>query len=257
MKKKRKKKIIIFIIALVGIFSLFYYFINDNVKNNFLLSSINDLSANISNITSISFIKKDNYINDVKKEINNDYEKEIKKLKETLDLNTLNSDKKLINATVIKRSSDYWYNLVTIDKGSKDKIKKGYAVINANGLVGKIINVNKHSSDIKLLISLNSDNCISSSFNYENNEYYGLINRYDVIKNELIIKNVLGEFDKEKIKNINVTTSGLSDSFSSGLLIGKIKEITKDDFGLSNTIIVKPTVNFDSLDIVSVVVGDK
>lgn len=257
MKKKRKKKIIIFIIALAGIFSLFYYFINDNVKNNFLLSSINDLSANISNITSISFIKRDNYINDVKKELNNDYEKEIKKLKETLDLNTLNSDKKLINATVIKRSSDYWYNLVTIDKGSKDKIKKGYAVINANGLVGKVINVNKHSSDVKLLISLNSDDFISSSFNYENNEYYGLIDKYDVIKNELIIKNVLGEFDKEKIKNINVTTSGLSDSFSSGLLIGKIKEITKDDFGLSNTIIVKPTVNFESLDIVSVVVGDK
>lgn len=256
-KKKRKHRVIFFLIALIIVFSLFYYFINDNVKNNFILNNINDINANISNIASLSFVKKNNYIIDLKKEINNDYKKEIIKLKETLDLNKLNCDKRLINSTVIKRSTDYWYNIITIDKGSNQKIKKGYAVINANGLVGKVINVNKNSSDVKLLISLNNDNYVSASFNYENNDYYGLIEKYDLIKNELIIKNVLGDFNQERIKNINVVTSGLSDSFSSGLLIGKIKEIKKDDFGLSNVIIVTPTVDFNALDIVSVVVGDK
>ena len=34
---------------------------------------------------------------------------------------------------------------------------------------------------------------MSASFNYENNEYYGLIDNDDIIKNELTIKNVLGE----------------------------------------------------------------
>ena len=143
-----------------------------------------------------------------------------------------------------------------IDKGYKDNIKLGYAVINKNGLIGKIINVNKNTSDIKLLIALKKDNYISAKFIYDNNEYYGLINKYNLKKNELTLTNVIGEFDINKLKNTNVVTSGLSDSFSSGLLIGKIKDIKKDTFGISNTIILTPTVNFNNLDIVSVV-GDK
>lgn len=133
----------------------------------------------------------------------------------------------------------------------------GYAVINNNGLIGKVINVNKNTCDIKLLISLNRDNYISAKFIYEENEYFGLIDKYDYKKDELTLTSVIGDFDINKLKNINVVTSGLSDSFSSGLLIGKIKDIKKDTFGISNTIILTPTVDFDNLDIVSIVVGDK
>lgn len=120
-RKKRKNRIIICFITIVVVFSLLYYFVNDNAKNNFLTSNLNDLSASILNITSGSFIKdSNNYNNDLKKEINNDYKKELDKLKETLQLNTLNSDKNIINATVIKRNMSYWYNNITIDKGKKD-----------------------------------------------------------------------------------------------------------------------------------------
>ncbi|MBQ9024481.1 MAG: rod shape-determining protein MreC [Bacilli bacterium] len=255
--KKKKYKFIMVFLSIILVFVLFYIFINDNVKNNYLTSNLNDLTANIFKITTISFIKdNNNYNKDVKKEINNDYKKEINKLKDTLNLNSVNSDKNLINATVIKRNTNYWYNTITIDKGYKDNIKLGYAVINKNGLIGKIINVNKNTSDIKLLIALKKDNYISAKFIYDNNEYYGLINKYNLKKNELTLTNVIGEFDINKLKNTNVVTSGLSDSFSSGLLIGKIKDIKKDTFGISNTIILTPTVNFNNLDIVSVV-GDK
>ena len=103
----------------------------------------------------------------------------------------------------------------------------------------------------------NNENYIAVSFNYDNKNYYGLITDFDYIKNELIMNYVIGDFDKEKIKNINVTTSGLNDSFSSGLLIGKIKEIEKDKFNLSYKIKITPTVNFNNLNIVTIVLGDK
>lgn len=257
-RNKRKNKIIIFIIFITLILSLFYFFINDKVKNNIILENINDISANVFNASSFSFFKKDNNYNlDVKNEINNDYKKEIESLKKVLDLNKVNSDKNLINASVIKRNINYWYNTITINKGKKDNIKIGDAVINSNGLIGKVININKHTSDVKLLISLNDDNYISAKFSYDNNDYYGLIEKYDFKNNELILKDVIGTFDKEKIKDINVVTSGLSDTYSSGLLIGKIKDIKTDSLGLSNNIILTPTVNFDNIDIVSIVVGDK
>ena len=257
LKKKKKYKLFIYLILIFLIFILFYYFINDNSKNNVLLNSMKDLSASISNITSFSFTKNNNDNKELVKEINNDYKKEIKNLKNILQLNSLNSDKNFINATVIKRSNNYWYNIITINKGKNDNIKNGYAVINNVGLIGKVIKVNKFTSDVKLLTTTDYENYISAVFTYENNDYYGLIDKYDYKTNELILKNVIGDFDKEKIKDINVTTSGLSDSFSSGLLIGKIKNIKKDTFGLSNIIILTPTFDFNNLNIVSVVEGDK
>ncbi|MBP3635148.1 MAG: rod shape-determining protein MreC [Bacilli bacterium] len=260
MKKKKRgkyKKIIVYIIIIVSVFSLLYYFINDNRSNNFLFSSIKDLSANISKVTSFSFNSKKKLDSNLSYEINKDYENEIKSLKETLSLNSLNSNKSFINATVVKRSTNYWYDIISIDKGKKDGIRNGLAVINNRGLVGKVIKTNNNTSDIKLLISSKEENYISAMFNYEDNNYYGLIDNYDLINNELTLKNVIGDFDKEKIKDINVTTSGLSDSFTSGLLIGKITNIKKDTFGISYNIIIKPSVDFNNINIVSVIVGDK
>jgi len=259
MKKKNNKlKILVIIIIIILIFLLFYLFINDDEKNNIVTNNIKDLTASISNITTISILKNEkNYNKKLAKEINNDYKKEINDLKNTLKLNTINSDKKLVNATVIKRSNNYWYNLITIDKGNKNGIKKGSAVINNKGLIGKVIKVNKHSSDIKLLSSLTNKDYVSASFKYDNKDYYGLLSNYNIEKNELILSNVIGDFDINKIKDINVITSGLSDSFSSGLLIGTIKGIKKDSFGLSNTITITPIVDFNNLNIITVIVGDK
>ena len=252
-KNKHKFKIIIIMLSIASIFILFYFFINDDVKSNLLTKTAKDLSASIYVITNTN--KK--YDNELIDEINKDYLKEIENLKQTLNLNTLNSDKSYINSTVIKRNTNYWYNTITIDKGEKNGIKKGLAVINNSGLVGKIINVNKYTSDVKLLTASNDENYISAMFKYDDKYYYGLIDEYDYKTNKLTLKNVVGDFDNEKIKNTDVVTTGLTDSFSSGLLIGKIDKIKKDTFGISYIIYITPTVDYNSLNIISVVVGDK
>lgn len=258
-KRKNKTKIIMVItsgIAVIFVVTLlFYYFLRDNISNNFVFKNLKDLSASITYIIPNTYVKKDN--KELNIEINNDYKKEIDELKKTLELNTLLSDKEYINATVIKRSMNYWYNILTIDKGEKDGLKEGEAVINSEGLIGKIIKTNKHTSDIKLLISKTNDNYISAEFNIDGNIYYGLIDEYNLEKNELYLRNVIGDFNKEKVEGVSVLTSGLSDSFSSGLLIGKIKELKKDTYGISNIMVITPSVNFNNLNIVTVVVGDR
>ncbi len=261
LKKKKKdkyKKITIYIVIIILVFFLFFLFLKDSSNNNFLFSSIKDISASISKVTSFSFNKKEKIDDTVLvEEINKDYIKEIENLKKTLELNSSNTVKEFINATVIKRSTNYWYNLITIDKGKKDGITNGLAVVNNNGLIGKVIKVNNYTSDIKLLISKLDENCISAGFTYEGSQYYGLISKYDLISNELILKNVIGDFSKDKIIGVNITTSGLSDSFSSGLIIGKVKDIKKDTFGISYNLIITPSVDFNNLNIVSVIKGDK
>lgn len=260
MKKNKKKKLpkIIFIsILIIGtITCLFFYFLKDSRKSNIIFNFTKDLSASISKVISIPYNKVNTPNSDLSKEINKDYEKEIEELKKTLELNSTLSDKTLINASVIKRSTSYWYNIITIDKGSKDNIKVGEAALNSSGLIGKVIRVNNHSSDIKLLTSKNNDNYISAVFYIEDTPYYGLIDEYNIEKNELYLKNVIGDINEDNLKDINVMTSGLSDSFSSGLLIGKIKTVKKETYGISNTIIVKPSADFNDLKIITVV-GDK
>lgn len=259
MKKKKKSKkikiifISIFVLALIS-FS-FLYFINDNRSNNIIFNMTKDLSASISNIISIPYNKINVNNSDLSKEINKDYERQIEELKKVLELNSTMSDKTLINAKVVKRSTNYWYNIVTIDKGKLDGVTKDLAVINSSGLIGKIIKVNNHSSDVKLLTSKNN-NYISAVFYIGDNPYYGLIEEYDIKQNKLYLKNVIGDFNEDEIKNFNVTTSGLSDSFSSGLLIGKITSLIKETYGISNTIVITPSANFNDIKIVTVV-GDK
>lgn len=261
MKKNKKKKILkilfiaILIVVIVAI--LLFYFLRDNKKNNIVFTLTKDLSASISKVISMPYNKVDTPNMDLSKEINKDYEKEIEELKKTLQLNSTLSDKTLINASVIKRSTSYWYNIITIDKGSKDNIKEGEAVINSRGLIGKVIKVNNHSSDVKLLTSKNNDNYISAVFYIEDTPYYGLIDEYNIEKNELYLKNVIGDLSEDNLKDINVMTSGLSDSFSSGLLIGKIKNIKKETYGISSTIVIKPSSDFNDLKIVTVVGDEK
>ena len=83
--------------------------------------------------------------------------------------------------------------------------------------------------------------------------YDGLANY--IKKNELYLKNVIGDFND--IKNIDVVTSGLSLNEEKGLLVGKIKKVKKEEYGLSNEIIITPSVDFNNINYVSIEVYDE
>ncbi|MCL2677591.1 MAG: rod shape-determining protein MreC, partial [Clostridiales bacterium] len=56
-----------------------------------------------------------------------------------------------VAAKVIGRDSSGWYNTVTISGGTNMGFAKGMAVINADGLVGRIVSVSGYSSQVLLL----------------------------------------------------------------------------------------------------------
>ena len=78
-----------------------------------------------------------------------------------------------------------------------------------------------------------------------------------ILRDEYKYRKSIIKSEMNKIKNVNVVTSGLSDSFSSGLLIGKIKEVDKETYGISNTLKITPSANFNDLKILTVIVGEK
>nr|MBT3133437.1 rod shape-determining protein MreC [Streptococcus vestibularis] len=64
-----------------------------------------------------------------------------KKLQELTGKKELPSDYTEIPATVGSRNPDKWYDLVGIDKGAQQGIKKDMAVVTSQGLVGRVKSV--------------------------------------------------------------------------------------------------------------------
>lgn len=54
-------------------------------------------------------------------------------------------------AEVISRSSQNWYQTITIDQGSRDGIRQGMAVVNWQGLVGKVAYTTPYTSTVQLI----------------------------------------------------------------------------------------------------------
>ena len=155
-----------------------------------------------------------------------------------------------MNATVVNRNIGYWYNTLVIDKGSKNGVKQGDAVITPSGLIGKISSVSNFSSTVKLLTTNKISNKISVKISSNKQYQYGLLIGYDSERN---VYKIEGVTNSKNIKEGDlVTTTGLTDYFPSGILIGKVSNIVKDEYDLNSLVEVEPSVNFDNISIVTV-----
>ena len=110
---------------------------------------------------------------------NDNLKSEVDKLKETLELNTVLSDKVFLNATVVTRNIGYWYEEITIDKGKKNGIEKDMAVVTPKGLIGKVTKVSNYSSTVELLSNDHMSDKISVKIKIKDDYVYGLISTYD------------------------------------------------------------------------------
>lgn len=268
-----KKYIILIILVVVGILVVVTTIaVKENRKLNFFEKAIKDSTTFVTGTIykPIGFIKDKIKENDEKNKIYKQYKKlkekadkakvlearikelegEIDNLKKSLDLNQTITDYKKINASVVNRNVGAWYNTVNINKGSKAGIKEGYAVITDKGLIGKVVSVSNFTSTVKLLSTDEVINKISVKIEVDDKSIYGLLSYYDKKNNAYIVE---GISDNTEIKNgSKVVTTGLTDAFPAGILIGEVKNVTKDRYQLAKAVEVTPSIDFDDIDIVTV-----
>lgn len=164
---------------------------------------------------------------------------ENKRLKELLAFREKNPYK-LIATRVIARSADNWSSTVVIDKGSQDGIERGMSALTYVGLAGRVIETAKNTSKIMLI----NDPSMSVSALAQRSRQEGLIS--GTLGRNLIMK-YLGEEPDIKLKDV-IITSGLSQAYPKGLLIGQVVEIRKDFSGISFYAIVNPAVNLSKIE---------
>ena len=208
-----------------------FFSLNDVLEENKILKS---------NVEKIESLEAENIA--LKQEIN--------KLKEELNVERVLSDYDYLNATVISRNSFFWYNTLTIDKGSHNGIEEGMVVLNSTGLIGKIENVSTFSSDVKLITTNDTNNKISVTVTNGDTKLTGLINAYNYDDGFLKVEGI----SNTATVNVGdlVYTSGLGGVFPKGILIGRVENITTDVYDLSKIINVKPSANFDDINYVTI-----
>ena len=169
-------------------------------------------------------------------------------LKKIVDINNTLSEKSYLNATVINRNLEFFSNTLTIDKGSNNGILDGLAVTFNGSLIGKITKVSNFNSVVKLITVEDSNNKISVKINNNDNYIYGLISGYK--DGCLLISGI--DTNEEIIDESIVTTTGLGGVFPSGILVGKVVGVTKDNFDLATTVLVKSEIDFNDINFVTV-----
>ena len=166
------------------------------------------------------------------------------RLKEMLELKP--EDKlKYITARVIANGTENGINTRILNVGEQDSVRENMAVVNADGLVGKIIEVGIKESVVQLLM----DHDCWVGVRLQKSREMGIVgwdgnpwlNLHYIPKNIPLKKGEL------------VLTSGMSRIYPPGLKVGLVSDINEDENEMFQKIRVKPAVNFNSLEEVFVI----
>lgn len=160
-----------------------------------------------------------------------------------------------IHATVISRSPEQWIDEVTINKGEHHGVEANMVVITADGMVGKIRTAYEFTSKVQLLTGFDQYNRISATISKDGkNNIYGMIEGYDKESKSLVFR-IIEESEKDVKEGDLVVSSGLGGVFPAGLVIGEVKEVGFDQYGLTRTALVEPAA--DVYEINHVIVVDR
>lgn len=173
--------------------------------------------------------------------------RENKRLKDLLAFGEQLVQKKVL-AQVVSWDATSNQKVIRINKGSKDGVRLQSVVVTSDGLVGYVNRLTKHYSDILTIIDAN-------------NRVDGIISR---IRSHGIVE---GDSDDRAIMKFvtrtepveltdTVVTSGLGFIYPKGIKIGNVSKIERASYGITQYIEILPSVDFNRLEEVVVLVDN-
>ena len=148
---------------------------------------------------------------------------------------------RLIPAKVVANMVNRYDNLITIDKGSADGVKRDMGVVCGMGVVGIVYLVSKHYSIV--IPALNSHSNISCTI--QRRGYFGYL-RWRGGSSQLAYLEDVPRHAHFKLGD-NVVTSGYSSVFPPGVMVGKVLHVFNSADGLSYRVQVKLSTDFARL----------
>jgi rod shape-determining protein MreC len=153
---------------------------------------------------------------------------------------------KVICASVIGRSPSSWASSLIIDKGSSQGIRKGYVCVSFFGLIGRVVEVSGSASKVMLINDPNL--CVSALV--QRNRQEGLI--CGSLSGTLQMKYLARDGDI-KVSD-TIVTSGLTDVFPKGIVVGRVAAVREDMSGSNRYAVVRPAVELSAVEEVLVII---
>lgn len=138
-------------------------------------------------------------------------------------------------AYVIGEDSSPWFNTLLIDRGERDGLREGMPVVAVNGVVGQLIKVSPTTSRVLLL----SDHASAMASVIERSRARGVVKGRG---RNLCTMEFTEREDDVKVGD-QVVTSGIGGIFPKGLPVGEVTMVRKGEFGIFQTINIRPAVD--------------
>lgn len=149
-------------------------------------------------------------------------------------------------ARVIGEDATSWFRTVTIDKGTVHGVREGLAVVNDQGVVGRVIRCTARTS--RVLLVTDATSAVAAMVERTRSRGVGRGTGDGITLDYVPLPEDVKEGDI-------IITSGLGGVFPKGLTVGTVARIVKGGYGMFQTIELVPAVDFRHLEEVLILHG--
>lgn len=165
-------------------------------------------------------------------------------LKEALNIKDRYNQFDMAGANIIAKDPGNWFDVFTLDIGSKDGVEENTPVVTGRGLVGRVIKADLFSC--KVISVIDADSSVSARISKTRD----LV----VIKGDMELKQ-MGTCrmdyipnDVDIVEGDLVETSGIGGIYPKGIVIGRVRTIQRSDNEFTKHAQIEPVVDFKRLE---------
>jgi rod shape-determining protein MreC len=145
-----------------------------------------------------------------------------------------------VPAQIIGRDPTNWSGSVIIDKGLDDGVKQNRAVISAKGLVGRTLEVGRHSAKILLITDPNSKVGVVIQKNRQGGILAG--------RPDGRCKMIYIALDSDVAPGDRVVTAGIGSIFPKDILVGEVAGVEKEPGRLYKNAIIRTSAELSRVE---------
>lgn len=159
----------------------------------------------------------------------------------------------LVTAEVIARDSATWTNMIVINRGTDNGVKKDMAVVTPQGLVGNVAEAYGSYSKVQLILDPRS--AVGTIVQRPESRVAGIVEGNPGDKSLARMVNI--PKDADVVEGDQIVTSGFGGIYPKGIAVGTVQKIQNDEGGLLKYALLKPAVDFQRLEEVAVIINSR
>jgi rod shape-determining protein MreC len=213
--------------------------------------SLEGIASTFENYLYLLHVRRDNLaLLDANRKLQNEIaslretEQENVRLRRLLRFEERNHLESVVGSVVAKDVSTE-FRAIRINRGEADGIQRNMAVVNDEGVVGRILRTTRHTADVVTIVDLLSAVDVVDERSRARGVIEGLTE--DVCQLRYVLRT-----DDIQPGDVLVS-SGLGGFFPKGVPVGSVSKVARKSFGITQDVEVKPSVDFSKLEEVLVI----